>query len=164
MFSTKWLRPSSLFTALPVLAMGLLCLAIAVCTPAQPFALGAKPTAPTVGERLAADLTWTQGQRDSRFRHMDRIFPTHIVRHSGPVRSRCLPGLPFPACRQHLTPTCKQSTWQACWCCRDGRIRAERYALGATRRTRWTTFSVTKSITDTLAGRRAADWRDPLSG
>jgi CubicO group peptidase (beta-lactamase class C family) len=34
----------------------------------------------------------------------------------------------------------------------DGHVRAERYALGLTPSTRWTGFSVTKAMTDTLAG------------
>ncbi|MEK6398805.1 MAG: hypothetical protein V4734_12020, partial [Terriglobus sp.] len=42
---------------------------------------------PSVGERLAADLTWTQAQRDVRFAHMEREFPVHVVRRGGAVRA-----------------------------------------------------------------------------
>ncbi len=146
MFSTKWLRDSSPFTGVGVLAAGLVW---APCLRTQQPVARRVPT--TVGERLAADLTWTQAQRDRRFAHMNRLFPTHTVRHAGPERP--LPAGPaLPGMTGTLDAYMQSEHLAGVLVLQDGRIRAERYALGATQETRWTTFSVTKSMTDTLAG------------
>lgn len=105
----------------------------------------------TVGQRLAADLMWTQAERDERFPHMDRLFPVHKVTRGGPVRA--LPSgkaLPLPtdtsAKYMHAEHLAGLLVLQ------DGQVRLEQYASGLTRKTRWTTFSVTKAVTDTLTG------------
>ncbi len=151
MFSTKWRRPSSRFTGHWVLALGLPPMLALQNARSQRSSAVAPRTPQSVGQRLAADLTWPQVQRDQRFAHMDRLFPTHTVWRSGPVRP--LPAtsaLPLPA--NVLESYLRTEHLAGVLVLQDGRIRAERYALGASRQTRWTTFSVTKSVTDTLAG------------
>ena len=152
MFSTKWLRPSSPSTGSRVLTTGLL---LALGSPPTHGVGQAAPVTPpvpeTVGQRLAADLSWTQTQRDERFADMDRLFPVHTVRRSGPVRP--LPtGPPVPGLSGSVTSYMQTEHLAGVLVLQDGSIRAERYALNASRKTRWTTFSVTKSVTDTLAG------------
>ncbi len=39
-----------------------------------------------------------------------------------------------------------------CWSSSDGKVALERYGLGNDERTRWTSFSVVKSISSTLVG------------
>jgi len=104
----------------------------------------------TVGERLAADLTWTQVQRDARFAHMDRVFPVHWVHRGASVL-----GLPrgrnlLPA--NEITGYMHAEHLAGVLVLVDGAIREERYGLGLTRAGQWTSFSVTKAVTDTLAG------------
>lgn len=104
----------------------------------------------TVGQRLADDLNWSVPQRDYRFAHMDLVFPAHLVRRGRvPVR-RLSPGTGLPdvdlagyMAEQHLAGVLVLH---------NGRVRAERYALRLTPRGHWTSFSVTKAVTDTLAG------------
>jgi CubicO group peptidase (beta-lactamase class C family) len=112
----------------------------------------AVPVAPiaTVGQRLADDLNWSQDQRDERFAHMDRFFPVHVVRRGRRVRAlplgRSLGDAVDAAgylAAEHLAGVLVLQ---------DGQVCTERYALGLTPATRWTSFSVTKAMTDTLAG------------
>jgi CubicO group peptidase (beta-lactamase class C family) len=108
------------------------------------------PIGQTVGERLAADLTWTQAERDERFAHMDRLFPVHVVERGGKVRLLSQ-GKGF-GMDDTITRYMKAEHLAGVLVLQHGRIRAERYALGLTATTRWTSFSVTKAVTDTLAG------------
>ena len=105
---------------------------------------------PSVGERLAADLTWTQAQRDDRFASMETLFPVHTVRRGRTVRAlrKGRPLLPTKDVQgllqmEHLAGVLVLV---------DGQIRNEAYGLGLTPAGHWTSFSVTKAVTDTLAG------------
>ena len=104
----------------------------------------------SVGERLAADLRWTQAQRDRRFARMAQMFPIQTVRRGGKaLRLMKLDPLPL----HKATNRYMQAEHLAgVLVLQGGRIRVERYALGLTRVTPWTCFSVTKAVTDTLAG------------
>ncbi len=107
----------------------------------------------TVGQRLAADLQWTQEQREQRFAHMDRLFPTNRVQrgahlHSLPLGERIalqVEGRPLQALMH-------QDRLAGVLVLQDGRIRLEQYGLSANRTTRWMSFSMTKSVTSTLMG------------
>ena len=108
--------------------------------------------AETIGQRLATDLTWSQVQRDQRFPHMDRVFPVHRVsRGSVPVRS-LLPASTLRLPAGVLSTYMQQQHLAGALVLEGDRIRLERYALGAGPATRWTGFSMTKSVTDTLVG------------
>lgn len=104
----------------------------------------------SVGQRLAADLTWTQEQRDERFAHMDRIFPVHRVPRGRSVRP--LPvGEPLLADSQ-IGELMQTEHLAGVLVLQEGRIRNERYGLGLTVAGHWTSFSMTKAVTDTLVG------------
>ncbi|SDF70561.1 serine hydrolase domain-containing protein [Terriglobus roseus] len=108
-----------------------------------------KPEA-SVGQRLAADLTWTQEQRDDRFAHMDRVFPVHRVARGGNVR--LLPiGKPLLPEAQ-IGDLMQAEHLAGVLILQDGRVRNERYGLGLTAAGHWTSFSMTKAVTDTLVG------------
>lgn len=108
-----------------------------------------KPEA-SVGQRLAADLTWTQEQRDDRFAHMDRVFPVHRVARGGNVR--LLPaGKPLLPEAQ-IGDLMRAEHLAGVLILQDGRVRNERYGLGLTAAGHWTSFSMTKAVTDTLVG------------
>ena len=103
----------------------------------------------SVGQRLADDLKWTVPERDQRFAHMDDVFPSHPVRRGRSVRKllrgAVLQGLDVDGYMQaeHLAGVLVLQ---------DGRVRTERYALRLTPGGHWTSFSVTKAVTDTLVG------------
>ena len=107
----------------------------------------------SVTERLAKDLTWTQGERETRFAHMDRSFPVNCIRHAqtsampsgDPLQIRLASGEPVGSLMQ-------RNRLAGILILQNGRIRLEQYALGAQPQTAWTTFSVTKSVTATLVG------------
>lgn len=104
----------------------------------------------SIGQRLAADLTWSQPERDARFAAMETMFPVHVVRAAG----KPLPLPPGPA----LIPVgrarhfLKQEHLSGLLIVRDGRIRNEAHGLRLTPAGHWTSFSMTKAVTDTLAG------------
>ncbi len=122
--------------------LGLCITVAAVQAPAQ---------ATTLGRRLAADLTWSQAEREQRFAHMGRLFPVNVVRAGGraralPVgRSLKLPGLP-------LHDVMLRDRLAGVLVLQHGAVRLEAYGLETTRDTRWTSFSVAKSMTSTLVG------------
>lgn len=109
-----------------------------------------RPATPSVGERLAADLTWTQSQRDSRFAHMERQFPVHRVRRGGAVRA-LLVGKSLLA-DDDVAAYMQAEHLAGVLILQNGMVRNEQYGLGLTRTGHWTSFSMTKAVTDTLAG------------
>ncbi|MFT4111604.1 serine hydrolase domain-containing protein [Silvibacterium sp.] len=105
----------------------------------------------SVGQRLAADLTWTQAQRDERFGHMDQVFPVHIAHRQGKVHA--LPeGRALHLRDGVVSDYMDREHLAGLLVLQDGRVRLQRYGLGADAETRWTGFSMTKSVTDTLVG------------
>jgi CubicO group peptidase (beta-lactamase class C family) len=105
----------------------------------------------SVGVRLAADLNWTQAERDNRFAHMESEFPVHVVSADHkihPLRS----GAPLILPPGTISNYMRSEHLAGLLVLQDGRILAEQYELGLTRTGRWTSFSVTKAITDTLVG------------
>ncbi len=73
----------------------------------------------------------------------------HRVHRSGPVRA-------LPSAQSLLTDAVAsymaEEHLAGVLVLQKGQIRAERYALGLTSKGRWTSFSVTKAVTDTLVG------------
>lgn len=109
---------------------------------------------PTMGQRLEGLLFWNQQQREERFGKMHEIFPSQRVARGDHVHE-------LPA-GQALTPRWPDDTALADYMAanhiagvmvlEDGRVRLEKYAAGVDEDTRWTSFSVAKSITSLLAG------------
>ncbi len=85
---------------------------------------------------------------------MDRYFPVHTVRRAGPVR-RLRTGVLLDV--GLLTTYMRTEHLAGVLVLQQGTIRAEKYALGATPHTRWTSFSVTKAVTDSMAGAALQD-------
>lgn len=105
---------------------------------------------PSVGQRLAADLTWTQPQRDTRFAHMERQFPVRVVRRGDGVRG--LPSGKALVADRDVADYMRAEHLAGVLILQDGRVRNEQYGQGLTRKGHWTSFSMTKAMTDTLAG------------
>jgi CubicO group peptidase (beta-lactamase class C family) len=110
-----------------------------------------------------AALTWTPDQQLIGYRVMEKINPHHVIPRGAHVH-------PLPKAPGEIAPTW---TWKGqpydvasymakmrtsgVLVLKDGRIVLERYALGRTAQDRWTSFSVAKSVTSTLAGAAIRD-------
>ena len=100
-------------------------------------------------------LTWTQAQRDVGFAHMERIVPARTV-HAGGHVHRFGKGA---ALKLSVDVDAYMAHQRAVGLIviHDNKIVVERYASGFTARDRWTSFSVAKSFTSTLAGAALKD-------
>jgi Beta-lactamase len=102
------------------------------------------------------------------FRHIDRVFPSAVVKHGGRVfpllqAKRRLREVTFGAIGRQLrlADYIRLNRVAGVLVFTDGQIALERYELGNTPQTRWVSFSVVKSITSTLT---AAAIHDGLIG
>lgn len=114
------------------------------------FATAQQRSTPSVGQRLAADLTWTQPERDTRFAAMETLFPVHVVRTAG--KPHALPGGPSLLPVADVARFVEQEHLSGVLILKGGVVRNEAYALHLTPTGHWASFSVTKAVTDTLAG------------
>lgn len=103
-------------------------------------------------------LFWNQAQREAAFRAMDTHYASNVVRH-GTAHSlpAGAPLLPRFADGTTLDAYMAAHHVAGIMVVQDGRVRLERYGLGATPTTRWTSFSVAKSFTSTLVGAALRD-------
>jgi CubicO group peptidase (beta-lactamase class C family) len=103
-------------------------------------------------------LFWNQPQREAAFRAMETHYASNVVRHG---KAHPLPAgaslLPRFADGTTLDTYMAVHHVAGVMVVQDGRVRLERYGLGAGPATRWTSFSVAKSFTSTLAGAALRD-------
>ena len=127
-----------------------LCLGVAWPT------LAADATSPSsIGAQREGVLFWPQAERDAQFRRMYLRFPSDLAAHGDPVRA-------LPAGAPLAIDGRDGGVWLAGYMAKyhvagvmvvhDGRVVAERYALGFKPDARWTSFSVAKSVTSVLLG------------
>ena len=103
-------------------------------------------------------LFWSTSQRDATFRALDRI---PFLSKSRPIKAGenayPLPtGEPLPA-GLDIDAFMKEQRTAALIIIQDGKVRLEKYGLGFGPEGRWTSFSVAKSLTSTLAGAAVRD-------
>lgn len=103
-------------------------------------------------------LFWDQPQREANFRAMEAHYASNVVHHG------VAHGLPAGAALEPrfadggtLDAYVAAHHVAGIMVVQDGRVRLERYGLGATTNTRWTSFSVAKSFTSTLVGAALRD-------
>jgi CubicO group peptidase (beta-lactamase class C family) len=114
-------------------------------------------------------LTWTPAQQRQWYPAMETVFETRTVAAGGAVR-------PLPRATKAIAPTYefKGKTWtvddymaansvSGVLVLKDGKVLLERYGLGRKSQERWTSFSVAKSITSTLAGAAVRDGKLKLT-
>ncbi|NID16439.1 serine hydrolase domain-containing protein [Luteibacter yeojuensis] len=103
-------------------------------------------------------LFWNQPQREAAFRAMETHYASNVVHHG---KARPLPaGAPLvPRFADGTTLEAYMAAHHVAgvMVVQDGRVRLERYGLGAGPATRWTSFSVAKSFTATLVGAALRD-------
>ena len=114
-------------------------------------------------------LTWTPAQQRQWYPAIETVFETRKVAKGPAVH-------PLPKAATQIAPTfqLKGKTWSVddymtAWSVsgvlvlKDGKIVLERYGLGRKPADRWTSFSVAKSITSTLAGAAVQDGKLKLT-
>ncbi len=100
-------------------------------------------------------LFWTQDQRDTAFRQMEKLVDVNQIKAGGPV-------LPLPQgapikLSLDTDAYMKSQRNAGLIIVQDGKIRFEKYALDYDAQGRWTSFSVAKSFTSTLVGAAIKD-------
>ncbi len=83
---------------------------------------------------------------------MDRVFPISRIRHGVPQTLGRGQPLHLRLAGESLRAFMRRNRLAGVLVLQHGRIRLERYGLNATARTHWTSFSVTKALTDALVG------------
>jgi CubicO group peptidase (beta-lactamase class C family) len=108
-------------------------------------------------------MFWTPAEQALAYRHMDKSFAVRLVPRGGPV-------LPLPTAAKPLDvrfdyegtiwttdDLVRQTRVAGLLVVKDGKVLLERYGMGETADDRWTTMSVTKSVTSTLVGAAIKD-------
>jgi CubicO group peptidase (beta-lactamase class C family) len=107
---------------------------------------------------------WSPAEQEYGYRSMERIFPTNVIRRGSAVAA--LPVDPAGEMRVQLELLNRRYTIDdfvslsrssGVLVVQDGKVLAERYALGRKPQDRWTSFSVAKSVTSTLVGAAIQD-------
>ena len=115
-------------------------------------------TSAAAAEDLPKDnnvLFWTQAQRDAAFRVMEKLTPTNEIVAGGKPH-RLVQGKPL-AIKTDMAAYMAEQRNAGLIIVHRGKIRFEEYGLGLSGKDRWTSFSVAKSITSTLAGAAIRD-------
>ena len=116
-------------------------------------------------EALADNLLdTTPANQAATYRHVDRIAATRVVARGGSVLSLPAHATPLDALQyefggQTLTvgDYMQRNRTSGLLILQGGAVALERYGMGSDAASRWTTFSVAKSITSTLVGAALAD-------
>lgn len=127
--------------------------------------IGAASAAPVVempkpGTPLAH---WSEAERQGAFRFFDKVLPSQTVKRGEsvyplPEADRKIdPRLTFEGEELSVDEFMEENRVSGLIAVKDGRIVLERYAFGRKPDQRWVSFSVTKSVTATLAGAAVAD-------
>lgn len=141
-------------------ARWLLPLALAACAAPEPEL---RPTLPITAANAEAMrqsgsrvLFWSPQERHSNFRRMEEIFPAYVVRAGKDVRP--LPtGEKLPLPDAEVDAFMEEQNLAGLIVLEEGKVALERYADGFGPEQRWTSFSVAKSVTSTLAGAALRD-------
>ena len=105
------------------------------------------------------DGTLTSDIQIHTFRHIDRLFPVHVVKHGPdvlalPPAAKRLPRIEFTSGGKpyDLIDYMALNRVTALLVLKDGKIAYEDYEMGNTQSTRWMSMSMVKTITSSLAG------------
>lgn len=148
--------------------LGLLAQPVLAAEPAAPATAASGPTKP------GSVLFWSFEQQKAGYPHMEDLFPARRVAKGATVS-------PLPVAAQPLSLTFQVGgeTWTVddylqrnraagLLVLKDGQVVLERYGLGQTPQSRWTSFSVAKSFSSTLVGAAVREGRirsldDPIT-
>lgn len=125
---------------------------------------------PVVLEPIATSLTTvTPANQAATYRNVDRLYATRRIAR-GNAGSAVSPLAAYPQSLQNLrydagagpksvADYMAKSRCSGLLILKDGKVALERYAMGNTERSLWTSFSVAKSLTSTLIGMALRDGR-----
>jgi CubicO group peptidase (beta-lactamase class C family) len=128
-----------------------------------------RATSPTVGQEIAGarelyDGTMRPDVEVNTFAHADKLFPVRVVKSGGKVHrlveaKRALKNVRFEAGGRtfDLYDYLALNRVAGLLVLKNGEIALEDYELGAGRETRWTSFSMVKSVVSTLIGAALKD-------
>jgi CubicO group peptidase (beta-lactamase class C family) len=108
-------------------------------------------------------MTWTHEERTERFRNLERSVPTRTVKRGDRVSDLPRADVDLEVKYEHNGVTidiedyCVNNFVTGLLILHRGKIVAEQYRLGRSEHDRWTSWSVTKSITSTLLGAALQD-------
>ena len=137
--------------------------ALALMAPLSVIAKPAsQPAALASAQQAARVLFWNEAQKIDGFANMERQFQFHTVQRGPKVHPLPLgkPIAPTVAVNDKALPIDRfmaAEKFAGVLVIKDGRIRLEKYAFGYGPRSRWTSFSVAKSLTSTLVGAAIKD-------
>ena len=102
---------------------------------------------------------WSDAQRAERFRAMEQQFPGSVAAPA--VTPRALPpGAAIAGLNEaEVDGYMAAQNLSGLIVLQDGKVRLERYRMGLLPQQRWTSFSVAKSLTSTLAGQALKEGR-----
>lgn len=111
-------------------------------------------------------LTTTPANQAATYRHVDRIAATRIIRRGPAVQALPRHAVQLDALQYEwggrpvgIDDYMSRNRCGGLLILKDGAVALERYAMGNDAASRWTTFSVAKSITATLVGAALRDGR-----
>ncbi|CAN5242714.1 serine hydrolase [soil metagenome] len=109
-------------------------------------------------------LFWTPAEQAVGYRRIEDVYKTSVIKRGKHVHPLPRSTAPVPDIRfrfagvDYTTDTYMQAyRVSGILIIKDGKIVLERYGLGRSERDRWTSFSVAKSVTSTLAGAAIKD-------
>ncbi len=100
-------------------------------------------------------LFWSQDQRDTAFRQMEKLVDVHTIKANG--QPLALPNGDPIKLDLDINAYMKDQRNAGLIIVQDGKVRFEKYALDYDAKGRWTSFSVAKSFTSTLVGAAIRD-------
>lgn len=114
-------------------------------------------------------LFWSPAEQAAGYRRIEDVLPTRVIPrgpnvHPLPKAAGPEPAIAFTADgkRYDVDSYMKAYNVSGLLVIKDGKIVLERYGLGRTADDRWTSFSVAKSVTSTLAGAAVKDGKIKL--
>lgn len=136
-------------------------------TPAAPVSPPPPASSQELGPRDSL-LTWTPAQQQYSYRNMELIFPTRAISRTAgsPQPLFDLPAAPmdlsafrytYQGASYSLDDFITRNRVAGFILVKNGRILAERYSFGHSATSKWTSFSVAKSVTSMLVGAAIRD-------
>lgn len=115
---------------------------------------------PDLFKKIPTD--WTQAEREWGFRNWELLGPTRPV-HAGGAAKALPPGAPMPGFAdgergaKQLAKYTDDYKLAGLLVLQGGKVRLEKYALGHSEQSKWTSFSIAKSLSSVLVGAALKD-------
>jgi CubicO group peptidase (beta-lactamase class C family) len=109
-------------------------------------------------EQVATNLfNTTEANQAATFRNVDRIYPVRVIKRGNTVVPLPMHPVSLAALSPAVDDYMRRNRTAGMLILKRGAISLERYGMGNTDQSRWTSFSVAKSVTSTLLGAALKD-------